>query len=384
MSMLNQNSAFQTVLSRVMDERDDVVLVLPSDAAPRAGRQRIVLPPDARDSFLFAQGCAQAGLFPVLDLTGLGDAAEALYGVLSQTPARLLRPMAVRISARRFQNMPGIRVIPTHDARQSAGALRCALEREQFTVIAADPLTAFDLMDVDEDEPYIYDGSGDEAVETAEPDVAERDETEKYEIPDPPADGEPAPDEAFREEDVIISMDAPDIDASDAPNPFETTAQPEPLPASDDEKADDAETPPPAEMPPRDEAPVWAYAILPYDPEALLDAAEKLDMPASALAELCARLAMDECELIVDTDSPEGACDFERPKTEPALLYVGMDRLALTRDENVISRREGFDLMSGVRSRLEQPLRLIADYRDLIENPTHTDRQKERKFETTD
>ena len=162
MSMMNCSAAIQAVLDRASSRMDNLIVIRvdPSaDTPPVFLSRRLTLPLSADAQLAFALGCAQAGLRPVLDLTALRDAPERLEAAFGALPPSARRPLVIRVAARRCPALPGVRVITPTNARESAGAMRFALQSELICLIVENPLIAYEACEVPDDPAEVFTGA---------------------------------------------------------------------------------------------------------------------------------------------------------------------------------------------------------------------------------
>ena len=104
-----------------------------------------------------------------------------------------------------------------------------------------------------------------------------------------------------------------------------------------------------------------AFHMAPFDSEALARTASEIDVPVEALARLCARPAEARCEIVVSPDSLPGEAEFGAPEERDALMWIGRDRVVLSRYEERMTREEAASLLRRAVGRLSAPVMMLKD-----------------------
>lgn len=414
MSMQTYTEAVENVLRAEMIDRPDMLLLrVGGYPALAESEQEICLSRDLNAAPIsIALGAAMAGAYPVLDLRMAG----------STTPVTLPEacpPMTIlmnRQDADQEASLTGLRRFAPKNIRQAAGFLRAALRAGAACLMLMDDSLAEQPEEVPDDPDFMLvppDSAADELAPIP-PESAAQDITPSSEAFESiPENTDPSVEilESVPEDDES-SVDVRIPDGENAGPSVETLAPifkddssveaqiparesakameeaPVSAPEEDDTAAGFSESSPedtfspkesPTEQPdtsaaalvdvptPAGEPPVFppmAQRSISFDDEMLRSLCARLEAPRALILERCLNRLRERhggFEWFMDELAESGETAFLPPEQQPALLWLGADRLTVCYDPRRLGHAEAAALLRDVRRYVEQPILLIYD-----------------------
>ncbi len=405
MSMQTYTEAVENVLRAEMNDRPDLLLLrVGGYPALAESEQEICLSRELNAAPIsIALGAAMAGAYPVLDLRMAGSTPPV-------TLPEACPPMTILMNRQdeaKETSLPGLRRFVPKTVRQAAGFLRAALRAGAACLMLMDGSLAEQAEEVPDDPDFMLvppDSAADEFemhnLESAEEDMEPSPETfepipentdSSVEIFESVIEDDESAAETWIsaeenadvieeapvsvQEDTVDSRDALNQAPEDADSPAAfSEASPEDNPSSNAAPSESPDTaaaapmdvPAPASETPAAPPvfPLLAQRSIPFNDEMLRSLCARLEAPRTLLLERCMNRLHERhgaFEWSIDELAVSDEIAFLPPEQQPAMLWLGANRLTVCYDPRRLGHAEAAALLRDARRYVEQPILLIYD-----------------------